>query len=106
MFRWYGKSTEQSYIGSMTNPFFEDWTAPFGAPPLDRIKPEHFAPAYDRALAEHTAEVAAIAGNRAPPSFDNVVLALEKSGRLLTRIEGGFGNPPSMPDRKGTTPNP
>jgi len=76
----------------MTNPFFEDWTAPFGAPPLDRIKPEHFAPAYDRALAEHTAEVAAIAGNRAPPSFDNVVLALEKSGRLLTRIEGVFGN--------------
>ena len=76
----------------MTNPFFEDWTAPFGAPPLDRIKPEHFAPAYDRALAEHTAEVAAIAQNRSPPSFDNVVLALEKSGRLLTRIEGVFGN--------------
>jgi len=76
----------------MTNPFFEDWTAPFGAPPLDRIKPEHFAPAYDRALAEHTAEVAAIAQKRERPSFDNVVLALEKSGRLLTRIEGVFGN--------------
>ena len=76
----------------MTNPFFEDWNAPFGAPPLDRIKPEHFAPAYDRALAEHTAEVAAIAQKRERPSFDNVVLALEKSGRLLTRIEGVFGN--------------
>jgi len=77
---------------SMTNPFFEDWTAPFGAPPLDRIKPEHFPPAYDRALAEHTAEIAAIAQNRAPPSFDNVVLALEKSGQLLTRVEGVFHN--------------
>jgi peptidyl-dipeptidase Dcp len=76
----------------MSNPFFEDWTAPFGAPPLDRIKPEHFAPAYDRALAEHAAEVAAIAQKRERPSFDNVVLALEKSGRLLTRIEGVFGN--------------
>jgi len=76
----------------MDNPFFEDWTAPFGAPPLDKIKPEHFPPAYDRALAEHTAEVAAIAENRSSPSFDNVVLALEKSGRLLTRIEGVFGN--------------
>src|SRR5471032_1733095 len=76
----------------MTNPFFEDWTAPCGAPPLDRIKPEHFAPAYDRALAEHTAEIAAIAGDPAPASFDNVVLALEKSGRLLTRVEGVFYN--------------
>jgi peptidyl-dipeptidase Dcp len=76
----------------MTNPFFEDWTAPFGAPPLDQIKAEHFAPAYDRALAEHVAEIAAIAGNAAAPDFDNVVVALEKSGRLLTRVEGVFHN--------------
>lgn len=76
----------------MTNPFFEDWTAPFSAPPLDKIAPEHFVPAYDRALAEHSAEVAAIAANHAPPSFDNTVLALEKSGKLLTRVEGVFGN--------------
>lgn len=76
----------------MTNPFFEDWTAPFGAPPLDRIAPEHFVPAYDRALAEHTAEIAAIAGNPAPPDFDNVVLALERSGRLLARVDAVFSN--------------
>jgi len=76
----------------MTNPFFEDWTAPYGAPPLDRIAPEHFAPAYDRALAEHSAEIVAIAENPAAPSFENVVVALEKSGRLLTRVEGVFHN--------------
>jgi peptidyl-dipeptidase Dcp len=76
----------------MSNPFFEDWTAPFGAPPLDRIRPEHFPPAYDRALAEHSAEIAAIAENRRSPDFENVVLALEKSGKLLTRIDGVFGN--------------
>ncbi|HEX4634870.1 MAG TPA: M3 family metallopeptidase [Rhizomicrobium sp.] len=76
----------------MTNPLFEDWTAPFGAPPLDRIEPAHFPPAYDRALAEHAAEIAAIAENPAPPSFDNLVLALEKSGQLLTRVEGVFHN--------------
>jgi peptidyl-dipeptidase Dcp len=76
----------------MTNPFFEDWTAPYGAPPLNRIAPEHFAPAYDRALAEHVAEVAAIAENPDPPGFENVVVALEKSGRLLTRVEGVFHN--------------
>jgi Zn-dependent oligopeptidase len=76
----------------MTNPFFEDWTAPYQAPPLDRIKAEHFAPAYDRALVEHTAEIVAIAENPQPPGFDNVVLALEKSGQLLGRIEGVFHN--------------
>jgi len=76
----------------MTNPFFEDWTAPFAAPPLDRIRPEHFAPAYDRALAEHTAEIVAIAEDPSAPSFDNMVLALEKSGRLLSRVEGVFYN--------------
>jgi peptidyl-dipeptidase Dcp len=76
----------------MTNPLFEDWTAPYGAPPLDRILPEHFAPAYDRALAEHTAEIATIAENPDAPSFENVVGALEKSGGLLTRVEGVFHN--------------
>ena len=65
----------------MSNPLFEEWTAPFQTPPLDRVRPEHFPPAYDRALAEHSAEIAAIAENRGSPSFDNVVVALEKSGR-------------------------
>jgi peptidyl-dipeptidase Dcp len=76
----------------MSNPFFEDWSGPFGVPPLDRIKPEHFSPAYDRALAEHTAEIAAIAENPAAPSFDNMILALEKSGRLLSRVDSVFSN--------------
>ena len=76
----------------MTNPFFEDWTAPFGAPPLDKVNAEHFRPAYDRALAEHAAEIAAIASDPAAPSFENVVVALEKSGRLLTRVDSVFGN--------------
>jgi peptidyl-dipeptidase Dcp len=76
----------------MTNPFFEEWAAPFGAPPLDRIRPEHFVPAYDRALIEHSAEIAAIAANPAPPSFENVVVALERSGQPLNRVEGIFHN--------------
>ena len=74
----------------MDNPFFEDWTAPFGAPPLDRIKPDHFAPAYDRALAEHDAEIAAIAA--APAGFDTTIVALEKSGKLLGKVEAVFSN--------------
>ncbi len=76
----------------MTNPFFETWGAPLGAPPLDRFLPEHFVPAYDRALAEHTAEIVGIAENPDAPSFDNVILALEKSGRLLAQVDSMFGN--------------
>jgi len=76
----------------MTNPFFEPWDAPLGAPPLDRFLPEHFVPAYDRALVEHTAEIIGIAENPEAPSFDNVILALEKSGRLLAQVDSVFGN--------------
>ena len=72
----------------MENPFFEDWRAPFGAPPLDRVKPEHFAPAYARALAEHDAEIAAIAA--AATSFETTITGLEKSGRLLAKVEAIF----------------
>jgi peptidyl-dipeptidase Dcp len=72
----------------MENPFFEDWRAPFGAPPLDRVKPEHFPPAYSRALAEHEAEIAAIAA--APAGFEATIMGLEKSGRLLARVEAVF----------------
>ena len=59
-------------------------------PPFDRIKPEHFRPAYDRALAEHEAEIAAIAADPAPPSFGNTIAALELSGRALDRVDNVF----------------
>src|SRR5258706_7884876 len=76
----------------MTNPFFETWTTPFGAPPFDRIAPEHFRPAYERALSDHRAEIAAIADLSAAPTFENTIVAFEDSGRLLTRVELVFSN--------------
>jgi len=76
----------------MSNPLLEPWTAPLGAPPLAAVRPEHFLPAYETALAAHEAEIAAIAADPAPPGFANTVLALEKSGALLTRIELVFSN--------------
>ncbi len=72
----------------MDNPLFKEWRAPFGAPPLDRVRPEHFPPAYARALGEHDAEIAAIAA--APANFETTIMGLEKSGRLLARIEMVF----------------
>jgi peptidyl-dipeptidase Dcp len=74
------------------NPFFEAWTGPFGVPPFARMRPEHFEPAYQRAFAEHLAEVAAIAGDPASPSFENTIVALENSGRALQRVDDIFGH--------------
>jgi peptidyl-dipeptidase Dcp len=72
------------------NPFFADWTTPDGVPPFDRIKAEHLRPAYARALADHNAEIAAIAANPAPADFDNTIGALEQSGRALARLDHVF----------------
>ena len=74
------------------NPFFETWDAPFGAPPFARIRPEHFRPAYERALADHAREIADVAEDAQAPSFANTIVALEKSGRLLSRVELVFSN--------------
>jgi peptidyl-dipeptidase Dcp len=75
---------------SKDNPLLGAWNAPFRAPPLDDIAPSHFAPAFERALADHRAEIAAIAGEGAAPSFENTVAALERSGRLLARVSSVF----------------
>jgi peptidyl-dipeptidase Dcp len=74
------------------NPFLENWTTPFGLPPFDRIRPEHFPPAFDRAMAEHNAEIAAITGSAAAPTFANTIEVLERSGRLLDRVSRVFFN--------------
>ena len=74
------------------NPFFETWTTPFGLPPFDRIRPEHFPPAFDRAMATHGAEIAAVTGSAVAPTFANTIEALERSGRLLDRVSRVFSN--------------
>ncbi len=72
------------------NPFFETWNTPFGVPPFDRLQPEHFRPAFDRAWAEHKAEIDAIVNNPAPPTFENTLLAMERAGQALRRVSGAF----------------
>jgi peptidyl-dipeptidase Dcp len=74
------------------NPFFETWATPFGLPPFDRIRPEHFPPAFDRGMTEQATEIAAINGTDAEPSFANTIEALERSGRLLDRVSRVFFN--------------
>jgi peptidyl-dipeptidase Dcp len=75
-----------------TNPLLELWTGPFGAPPFDRLKPCHFGQAFEVALSLAQAETGAIAADPKPPSFENTIEALERSGRELTRICSVFFN--------------
>lgn len=74
------------------NPFFETWTTPFGIPPFDRIREEHFVPAFERGMADELAGVEAIAAQAEPPGFANTIEAMERNGRLLARVCHVFYN--------------
>jgi peptidyl-dipeptidase Dcp len=73
-----------------SNPFFAPSTLPFHAPPFDKIKNEDFQPAIEAGMAEQQAEVQAIADNSDAPTFDNTIVAMEKTGRLLDRVMNAF----------------
>src|SRR5262249_55925290 len=85
--------TEQNHPAPAVadNPLLETWTAPFEVPPFGRIAPEHFTPAYERAFAEHDAEIAAIAADPAAPTFTNTIEAMGLAGRQLDRVGSVFG---------------
>ena len=74
------------------NPLLAPWTGRFEAPPFDRIKPCHFVEAFKTALGLAQAEIADIAANPERPSFENTIVALERSGLLLKRISSVFFN--------------
>jgi peptidyl-dipeptidase Dcp len=74
------------------NPFASESTLPYRLPPLDRIKDEHFKPALLAGMEEQRKEMDAIARNPAPPTFDNTIVAMERSGQLLDRVSTVFGS--------------
>lgn len=75
-----------------SNPFASASTLPFNYPPFDKIKNEHYAPAYAEGMLVQVNEVNAIANNPKAPTFENTIVAMEKSGRLLSRVRTVFGN--------------
>jgi peptidyl-dipeptidase Dcp len=72
------------------NPLLETWTTPRETPPFAAIRPEHFRPAFDAGMAEHIAEIEAVATTPEPPTFANTIAALERSGRALARVSYVF----------------
>ena len=77
---------------TIENPFFQQWNTPFGAPPFDQIETKHFLPAFEKAIAEHKKEIAAIVNNEQPADFDNTIASMELAGALLSRVSGVFFN--------------
>ena len=77
---------------NMENPLLTESTAPFGAPQFDKIKTEHYIPAFDAAIAEAKAEIDAIVANPDEPTFENTIEAMEYSGQTLNTVAGIFYN--------------
>ncbi|MFF8900303.1 M3 family metallopeptidase [Streptomyces lydicus] len=76
----------------MANPFFEPSDLPYALPPFARIRHEHYLPAFERGMAEQREEIAAIGSRTEPPTFENTVEALERSGAVLGRVSRVFFN--------------
>src|SRR5277367_2575500 len=72
------------------NPFYAPSTLPFHTPPFDRIKDEHYQPAIEAGMAQQLAEIERIADEAAPPTFENTLVAYQRSGRLLNRALAAF----------------
>ena len=86
----------------MTNPFFEPSTLPFGMPPFAEITDDDYRPAFDRGMADHLAEIEAIAASPDAPTLDNTLLPLERSGQILDRVATVFFNKASADGNDAT----
>ena len=76
----------------MENPFFQAWNTPYEIPDFGRIKTEHYMPAFREGMAQQKAEIEAIVNNPEAPTFENTILTLEYSGKLLNEVSSVFFN--------------
>ena len=82
-----GTATEDA---ASANPFFAESSLPFALPPFDQIDDAHYRPAFERGMADQLVEIEAIANTADTPTFENTVVQMERSGRLLTRVANVF----------------
>lgn len=86
------QTQQKGSTSNMENPFFKEWNTPFGVPPFDQIEDEHFRPAFAEGMRLHKEEIDAIVNNPEAPTFENTMVALDKSGRFLNRVSNVFSN--------------
>jgi len=85
-----GNPTDKTDTANAENPLFEESTLPYQTIPFDKIKEQDFEPAFEKGMKEEMEEVDSIASNPAAPTFENTLVALERSGRLLDRTNAAF----------------
>jgi peptidyl-dipeptidase Dcp len=74
------------------NPFLKNYETTYGIPPFEKIENKHYMPAFDAGISEHKAEIEKIVSNTDAPTFENTILAMEYSGKLLTKVSQVFFN--------------
>ena len=79
-------------ITESDNPFEQEWNTPFGVPPFNKIKDEHFMPAFKKGMEENLAEIDAIVKNTEAPTFANTLEAFERTGKSLSKVQRVFFN--------------
>ncbi len=84
----YSKGEKQEKLSG--NPFLVDWDTPFGVPPFEKIKEEHYLPAFQEGMMKQKEEIEAIIQNPETPTFENTIEALERSGELLMKVSNVF----------------
>ena len=76
----------------MSNPFFSAYKTPFDVPPFEKIMAKHYMPVFEKGMADNKKEIETLLKDKRTPDFDNTILALDKSGDLLTRVSEVFFN--------------
>ena len=90
-------SQQKSDVAETTpNPFFTEYTTPYGVPPFDQIEVAHYKPALLKGMEEQTKEVEAIVSNPEEPTFENTIVALDQCGQLLQKTMYAFGGQSSV----------
>lgn len=86
------EQVDPNTIVAADNPFFKAYTTPFQVPPFSKIKDEHYMPAFEKGMEEHLTDINNIVNNPASPTFKNTIEELERSGKLLSKVQRVFYN--------------
>ena len=89
-------SKKSNVADAAPNPFFTEYTTPFGVPPFDKIEVAHYKPAFEKGMEEQKKEIDAIVNNPEEPTFENTIVALDRSGELLTKVMYAFSGQSSV----------
>ena len=85
-------TVQSGEVELVNNPFFKTYQTPFQIPPFSEIKDEHYMPAFEKGMEQHLAEIDAIVNNPDAPTFENTVEELERTGKLLNKVQRVFFN--------------